>query len=249
MNHLIGTYGLARDAVGDFLATKLAGLEDFEIDLLLSPLFTPGLKDQAVFAELLGRERVPVGDWPALVGKLAERPTCGALVTEDGRTHHPPLRAVTIERFVNRLRLDGSVSEPLFQLITRLASPADQPVLKAIARRAIWTSTGRGEILFRYLSAALAKHAFQVADSVELLKLAEVYEPMNIADLRAKIPHWLEVVRQEIADASGPRPFFNERVQDLHGGGRDQRRKDNSRVAAKESERAFLERLATVLSA
>jgi hypothetical protein len=33
--------------------------EDYEHDLILSPLFTPKLPDRAIFAEVLGRESAP----------------------------------------------------------------------------------------------------------------------------------------------------------------------------------------------
>ena len=58
-DYIWGTYEIDRDAVGDFLVGKLTDLEDYEHDLILSPLFTPKLTDQALFAELLGKESVP----------------------------------------------------------------------------------------------------------------------------------------------------------------------------------------------
>ena len=36
-NHLSGTHGIDRDAIGPFLADELPKLEDYEIDLALSP--------------------------------------------------------------------------------------------------------------------------------------------------------------------------------------------------------------------
>ena len=38
--HLTETYGLSRDAIGAFLLNELPALEDYEVDLILSPLFT-----------------------------------------------------------------------------------------------------------------------------------------------------------------------------------------------------------------
>jgi hypothetical protein len=55
------------------------------------------------------------------------------------------------------------------------------------------------------------------------------------------------VLRHEINLASGPKAFFNERVEELHGGGRDQRRQDGGNIASKEGELALLERLRQVL--
>jgi hypothetical protein len=158
-----------------------------------------------------------------------------------------PLRDVTIGRFVHRLRLDATIPDPLFRLIGQLPPATDRPLLMAIARRATWDNDGRREILTRYLSTAAGGESYRLDDAVELLKLAETYQPASVAELLAHIPHWLQVLRQEINEAAGAKPFFNERVQDLHGGGRDQRRQDNSRISAKENERAFLERLQQVL--
>ena len=248
ISHIVGTYGIARDELGAFLINELPKLEDYEIDLILSPLFTPTLHDQSVFARLLGRESIPATQWPTLVQELVLRPTRAQLVTEDGRTQPVPLRDVAVERYVNRLRLDATISAPLFALIRQ--SPAtDQGWLSAIARRAVWEQEGRHEILVRYLTTARTSKSYRLEDTAELLKLVETYQPANAAELLAHIPHWLQVVRQEINEASGAKPFFNERVQDLHGGGRDQRRQDNLRITTKEQEIAFLERLQQMLGA
>jgi hypothetical protein len=248
IHHLVSTHGIGRDQIGAFLAGELPKLEDYEIDLILSPLFTPTLKDQSVFAEGLGRESVPRTEWPGLVQQLAGRPTRAQLVTDDGQTHVVPLREVTIERFVHRLRLDGTIPGPLFEAINHLAPAADRPLLKAIARRAVWEEAGRRQILVAYLTTAASGEAYRLADAVDLLKLTETYEPADVGDLLARIPHWQQVLLQEINEATGPKPFFNERVQEMHGGGRDQRRQDHSRVSAMENERAFLDRLQRVLA-
>ncbi len=248
INHLAGIYGLTRDQLGPFLITELPGLEDYEIDLILSPLFTPTLRDQAVFAELLGRESFPAGQWPALIQQLAERPTRARLTGADGQTYSVPLREVTLERYVHRLRLDATIPEPLFELIQHLPPASDRPMLKAVARRAVWQSEARCKLLLHYLSATAGREDFRFDDALQLLKLVETYEPMDRQDLLGRIPHWQQVLRQALHDAAGPRPFFNERVEELHGGGRDQRRQDLDRISAKEKELEFLGRLQRVLA-
>jgi hypothetical protein len=104
-NYLNGNFDVERDAIGIFLTEKLQHLEDYEHDLILSPLFTPKLGDQAIFAEVLGRESVPREQWPILIQDLFRRPTYGRLVTSDKQVHPIPLREVTLERYVHRLRL------------------------------------------------------------------------------------------------------------------------------------------------
>jgi len=43
INYIGGTYGVDHDAVGRFLVDELPKLEDYELDLILSPVFTPKL--------------------------------------------------------------------------------------------------------------------------------------------------------------------------------------------------------------
>jgi hypothetical protein len=248
VHHLSSTYGIDRDAVGAFLVNELPKLEEYEIDLALSPVFTPTLPDQAVFAELLGQESVPAAQWPALIQQLVTRPTCAQLITADSQVHVVPLREVTLQRYVHRLRLDATIPAPLFKLIVETSSAADRPLLKAIARRAIWEIDTRREILVRYLTATPVEETHRREDAVQLLKLAETYRPADVAELLAHIPHWQQVLRAEINEAASPKPFFNERVQEMHGGGRDHRRQNDARITAKENERAFLDRLQQVLA-
>ena len=248
MRHLVETYGIDREAVGLFLVNELPKLEDYEIDLILSPIFTPTLDDQAIFAEFLGRDSIPRDQWPAIVHQLAARPTRTLLTTEDGREHLVPLRTVTIERFVHRLRLDAAIPDWLFDQINHLPASVDRPRMKAIARRAVWENASRREILGRHLAAGASSDSYLLEDALELLRLVETYQPDNLADLLGRIPHWQHALRQEINTFTTAKPFFNERVQEMHGGGRDQRRQDYGRITAKELELQTLERLQRVLS-
>lgn len=242
--HIQEAHDVTRENVGAFLTEELPKLEHYEVDLVLAPLFTPTLPDQAVLAELLGKTAIAATQWPELVQQLVARPTTAQLGTEDGVLHAVPLRAVTVERFVNRLRLDGTIADEVFKLIGSLPQASDRAWLKAIARRAIWERPGRCEILSHYLKSV--GDAFRADDAAALLKLMETYEPANLGELLKQIPHWQQVLRQEINE-SGAKPFFNERVEELHGGGRDQRRQDDGRRTAKAGEQAFLERLLRTL--
>jgi hypothetical protein len=244
--HLDGAYGIERDAVGPFLEDRLPKLEDDEHDLILSPLFTPKLSDQAIFAELLGSRSIPKTDWPALIQELVNRPTVAHLITSEQQTHAVALREVSIERYVKRLRLDGTISAPMLKLIDQTPS-ADHPMLKAVARRATWESTARGEMLVRVLTQSMADGNYSLKDAVDLLKLTEDYQPADSSALLARIPRWIKLLEEEINSGGGPKPFFSSTVQQMHGGN-DQRQSDEARTEAKRIELAFLERVQGILS-
>jgi len=245
-NYIGRTYGVDREAVGLFLVDELPKLEDYELDLILSPVFTPKLADQAVFAAMLGRDSIPREEWPALIQRLVRRPTVARLIAEDGRAHSVPLREVTLERYVHRLRLDASIPESLFVLIDR-TSPADRPLLCAIARSACWEKEAARDILVRYLSNSVDRSLFLLDDAVELLNLMESSKPADLNQLMALIPRRQDALREQIDTASAPKPFFSNRVQAMHGEN-DQRGRDDARIIAKQTEFDFLARLQQILT-
>jgi hypothetical protein len=248
INYVAGTYNVDQDAVGDYLTRDLPKLEDYEIDLILSPLFTPKLSDQAILAGVLGASSVPREQWPDLVSRLVERPTRARLVTPDGAQHAVELREVTIERYVHRLRLEASIPESLLTVIDRVPSKEDRPTLMALARRAVWENAGPRRILEVYLEAVLKHGSYSLDETLELLNLAEDRKPSDLEALITWIPRWAEALRQQIDTGSGQKPFFHSGVEQMHGGERDQRTSD-PRLSAKQKELAFLLRLQQLVSA
>ena len=248
VDHLASHYSVSRDELGAFFTSQLDALEDYEVDLLFSPLFTPTLTDQSLFSDLLDGQTLPASAWPVLVHKLIDRPTVAHLTTEDGITHAIKLREVSLERFVTRLNLDVVIPDPLGKLLHSLPPAEDRALLKALARRIVWNKEPRRAVLFRYLLAATSEGFYRREDLLVLLKLMETYQPKDAADLLARIPHWQEVMKNEMLSAASPKPFFAARVQELHGGGRDQRHQDDSLISGKQRELEFLGRLQGVLS-
>jgi len=246
LNYIGGNYDVEHDAVGTFLTDQLPNLEDYEIDLILSPVFTPKLADQAIFADLLGPAPVAREQWPALIKELAAKPVTAQLVTLDGVPHAVKLREVTIERYVHRLRLEAQIPRSIFGLLEKLPK-ADGPTIKAIARRSVWDPPEAAAILETYLRAVIDHGSYTLADSNALLELMESRKPATLKELIEKIPVWIEALRHQTEVAAGPKPFFSQDIERMHGGGRDQRSHDEMRLTAKENEFAFLGRLQKVL--
>jgi hypothetical protein len=247
VNYVSGHYGIDYDAVGGFLVESLPKLEEDEIDLVLSPAFTPKLTDQAIVAEVLGSDSLPREQWPALIQQLVARPTVAQLITPDSRRHAVGLTEVTIERYVHRLRLDGAITASLLKLIDQTPT-TDRPILKAIARRAVWETEGTRNILERYLINATARGSYSLDDTLDLLNLVEGRKPANVEDLLARIHGWQEALRHQVEVGSGSKQFFSEDVRAMHGGDRDQRQQADGRLSVKERELDFLVRLRHMLS-
>jgi hypothetical protein len=247
LNYISGNYDVDQAAIGTFLVQELPKLEDYEIDLILSPVFTPKLADQAIFAEFLGGASIPQEQWPELIHQLTKRPTQAQLITIDGRSHLVPLREVTLERYVHRLRLEGTISNSLLDRIEHTEPSVDRPLLKAIARRAVWEGARRGEIFVRYMESAANRGLYSLSDATKLLDVVESHKPAGLDVLQDWLPARQEVLRGQINVGSSGKPFFISRIEEMHGGERDQRPRDDSGLSAKEADLAFLDRLQTVL--
>jgi hypothetical protein len=243
LNYISGNYGVDQAAIGAFLIQELPKLEDYEIDLILSPVFTPKLADQAVFAELLGGASIPPEKWPALIHELVKRPTRAQLITLDGQSHVVPLREVTLERYVHRLRLEGTMPQSLFERIEHTLPSIDRSMLKAIARRGVWDDAKRREILVRYIEHAANHDVYSLSDAIKLLDIVESHKPADLVEFQEWLPSRREALRGQINVGSHGKPFFSPRIEEMHGGERDQRAKADSAVSAKEAELAFLDRL------
>ena len=244
--HLLANYSITDDEIGPFLVEMLPTLEVDEIDLILSPLFTPKLADQAVFAGQLGRVSIPTDEQTRLIVEAVARPTDAQLVSIDDRAHRVRLGEVTIERYVYRLRLEATIPEPIFELIQR-SPPSERNMLQAVARRATWENNGRSGILADYLAAAAGLEAWGTAEACAFLDVVERYKPADIADLVTKIPKWRQGLRGDLAAASGGKPFFSEGIERSHGGERDHRSPEGALIEAKRHELDFLERLESLL--
>src|SRR5262249_15774720 len=90
---------------------------------------------------------------------------------------------------------------------------------------------------------------YTLADVQALLELMESRKPTSLNDLIEHIPIWLEALRHQIEVAAGPKPFFSQDIERMHGGGGDQRRHDGMRLTGKENEVSFLGRLEKILEA
>ena len=243
LKHLASAHAVGRDEVADFFKDQLAGLEDFEIDLILSPLFTPSLAEQAVFGALLQGGSVPKGQWGELVEHLLARPVVGSFVLEDGSTQSAPLREVTVERYVHRLRLEASLDDVTLSAVHAIPWPSIQPLIIACARRAIWDNRSRLPLLQHLLRQPATSESDLAALVTGFLSLMEAYQPADAAALVSRLDHVIEVTRQQALNLASPKPFFSVRIQDMHGGGRDQRSATATTVEAREQEMRFLQRL------
>ena len=91
----------------DFLLCAPDLLEEYELDILFGPIFTPTLDDRAEVADLLFHWRPGAEQLSQLVGEITRELGEVTVVLPDGQQVPLRLHEVMIDRFVRLMRLDA----------------------------------------------------------------------------------------------------------------------------------------------
>jgi hypothetical protein len=107
-----------------FLMCACHVLEEYELDILFSPMFTPTLDERAELSDLFLDWRPDAGQLAQLVAELAAEVPYATVRLPDGTESPLTLHAVMVERYVRLLRLDQG-PEPETATALRAALPED----------------------------------------------------------------------------------------------------------------------------
>jgi hypothetical protein len=107
-----------------FLLCARDVLEDYELDILFGPIFTPSLSERAELSELLFHWRPDAAQLARVVKELSAEAPSATVRLPDGTDAPLPLHEVMVERFVRLMRLDNG-PDPATAAALRDALPAD----------------------------------------------------------------------------------------------------------------------------
>src|SRR4051794_14280356 len=94
--------------VPDFLLCAAELLEDYEIDVVFGPLFTPTLDERAELSDLLFHWRPTAEQLGQLVRELSSEVSHAVVRLPDGSDSKLTLHEAMVERFVRLMRLDAA---------------------------------------------------------------------------------------------------------------------------------------------
>jgi hypothetical protein len=100
---------LTEDELTLFFEERFNQLEDYEVDLLLSPQFTARIEQQQAFSQQFTYAHYPKNQLDPLVEEILSTPTEAILNTPSGKAVHVALTPVLIERFLGTLKLTRPV--------------------------------------------------------------------------------------------------------------------------------------------
>ncbi|MEB3286541.1 MAG: hypothetical protein VKJ04_03450 [Vampirovibrionales bacterium] len=203
------------DRLGEFFNDKYAKLEDYEVDLVFSPLFTPNWEDQLRYAKLLGPAHLSVQDLKALVAKLENESLNATFQTQAAEVWRVPLHPVNLDRYVNRLMIDKPLSDFLQTSIEAHVPKDDQHAIYLLAKNPVWEGKPREVLLDQYLQ-AFSKNKSYTLDKVRFLTdFVRTYRPGTQADLLRQLKSLAkscEADLNNVADQS----FYDQQFKELY---------------------------------
>ncbi|MEN3037785.1 MAG: hypothetical protein ABDI07_01305 [Candidatus Kryptonium sp.] len=245
LNHILSHYSYTLDQIDKFFNEEIPNLEDYEIDILFSPIFTPKMQDKALFSKILDEIELTERDVEEIIRELEEKNLTARfyIVIRKGdetfeKSFSIPLNKVNLKRYVKLLNLDCKPSIQLSKAIEAVFKGESDNV-KAILRDKFWKEEWREEFLKVYLG-YIAGHGNMTIEKFEfLLKIlkgnptaSDIYE---IYDLISDVIQWTEI--QVDVLKTGKKQFFNEMIeQSYREEGSDKRIQKEEELRDRETE-------------
>jgi hypothetical protein len=221
---LYSQHQVVPEKLSAFFAEVFPTLEEYQVELLFAPQFTPSPQDKARYAAILGAAGLSPQEFALLKQtllragirvsfNLVEAETC-LLVN---------LHEVFVDRYLDRLDLCATLSTPIAEALEQLFSvPDERATAFMTCRSAVWKTTVNQQLLqalFTHATAGCNASSSLTALSLEqLLFLTDVvktYRPTTLEQLATQLDSLAESCRRDM-ETVGTRGFHDEYLQSLH---------------------------------
>ncbi len=185
------------DAVAGLSSGRVAELEEYEAELLLSPLFTPGDADRAACEAVIS----PAGLDSASLCNLQDE-LCAAELScpvvygvESGEMRIP---CVVIERYVRLLGLSNPVPDGVAAPLEAVVTDEEQRRLAfSLARRPVWRKSQYAELLAACLAQMGQKSSFSAEKLDFLTSFVRSYRPKSVEKFLESLNNMIDAYIQD----------------------------------------------------
>lgn len=192
-----------------FTPVKLACLEEFEQEILISPLFTPGPEDRQNYEAALSPKGAGMAEQDRMVASLVQE-GIAATLQYGGATVGMTIPEVVLSRYVRLLYLDRSVPDDVALMLNELAtSEKDRHWALSLARKPVWKSEGTLDVLVQTLEAMRRRASFSIDKLSFLSDFVRTYRCCGIQRLIKSLENLVEAYQTETSH-----PVFSDTLED-----------------------------------
>lgn len=213
LDFLLAHHDVTGDDVARWLRDHLKDLESYELDLLLSPLFTPDFAQRVEFEEVLGEGCLETSEVDGLIAELSGGDLPMVLLHEEERIE-ATVPEVMIERFVRMLHLDAAVPEEALASFGPLS-----PDVRCCLRERTWSRSQSRELLPDLLRAARNVGEDFPGYVRFLTDFVRSHRPAVLEDCVSFLENVAVAYEEDLRKhESGARPFFDDELKASHAG-------------------------------
>ncbi len=213
LDFLLAHHEVTGEGVAGWLRDHLADLESYELDLLLSPLFTPDFAMRARFEEVLGDECFDAAEVDGLLEELVRQRLPMILLHEEERIE-ASLPEVMIERFVRMLHLDAPVPEEAIVEFGPLSAE-----VRCCLRDRVWARQQSRDLLPDLLAAARSMDQSFPDYVFFLTDFMRSHRPARLEDCLTYLDNVADAYEKDLRKhESGTRSFFNDELKASYAG-------------------------------
>lgn len=195
-------------------------LEDYEIDLTFSPLFTPRLNDRAKYSRILDTVEVRHEDIESIIDAVLKKKLEACFRYHDS-TYCMPLHEVLIRRYIRLLNLITPLSKKVKQSIENSVPENTQYIVKALARDPVWLPEHRQDFLIAFLKVFKEKKNFSVDKLDYLTDFVRTYRPVTILDMEPMLNNLIEACNEDVHKIEGGHYLYYHDLIERHYMGSD----------------------------
>jgi hypothetical protein len=209
-------HAFTEDRLADFFAQKFPTLEDYQVDLLFSPQYTPSEHNRLDYIPFIGADALTEDDVKSIKRQLTDEKLSVRFSTPDeGVEATVTVHEVFIDRYVDLLKLDQPLPESAYQDIQAMVPEASRNEVNLVARDAVWQPRGRYDILKAFLALFHANKNFSTVKVSYLSNFVRTYRPEDLNDVARQLDALVASCKKDRDQAEG-RGFMDEGLKALN---------------------------------
>ncbi len=227
LDHLMSHHEVTPETLGAYFkrirettTVEMDGIEDYEIDLTFSPLFTPRLNDRAKYSQFLDTVEVKHEDIEAIINAVLKKKLQTCFRDHDD-TYCMPLHEVLVRRYVRLLNLATPLSQKVKQVIENTVPESARDIAKALARDPVWLPEHRQDFLIAFLKVFKERGNFSVDKLDYLTDFVRTYRPVAILDMEPMLNNLIEACNEDVHKIEGGHYLYYHDLIERHYMGSD----------------------------
>ena len=187
-NALADNYSTSEAEYDAFFAEKLTALDDYEIDLVFSPQFTPKPADYDTVCAILGVHQLSLSESASILASVLTQLTTVPIVLASGATVSLPLHEVMLQRFLKLLFLTEAVPAVLAETLQSATFPATILArLTYCIRQSIYRLDKYAQFFAQLLQHLSQKTEMTLEKTLFVHEFIQTYKPTSVEEMTRQL--------------------------------------------------------------